>query len=846
MTKSNFNHTEIESKWQEEWKKKYLYKTFEGRSQKKKYVLDMFPYPSGANLHVGHLEGYIGTDIYSRYLRMNGFSVFHPMGWDSFGLPAENYAIKTGVPPVESTKKNIETFKRQLSASGLSYDWAYELAASDPGFYRWTQWLFIELFKRGLAYKKKAPVNWCPKDETVLANEQVVDGKCERCDTEVIQKELDQWFFKITDYADRLIEDLDKVDWLPEVKVQQRNWIGRKEGIDVTYKVKDISESITVFTTTPVNFGATFLVLAPDHPFIKKILNKELEVDSKKYSEVERYSLQSQKNKDIKDKEKTGVFSGFYVTNHVTEEDIPVWISDFVLSEVGTGAVQGCPAHDMRDFEFAKKFGIPIKRVVVGEDGDTSEVDSAEKVIERGQRGKMINSDFLNGVDFSEAMPKTMDYFEEKGWGKRVTSYHLRDWLISRQRYWGAPIPVVYCEEHEWQVVPDTDLPILLPTDVDFLPKGESPIATSKTFQDGAVCPICGKKARREVDTMDTFVDSSWYFIRFVDPHNTDAFADPEKMKKWLPVDLYVGGGHVVQHLLFARFIWKVLYDLHYLPESVGVEPFMKLRAPGWILGPDSRKMSKRWGNVITPDDIIPKFGADVLRMYEMFMGPFDIVKPWSITGVEGMRRFIEKVWKLVSQTENFVLTDEEVKEIQVKMNKTIKKVTEELEDFRFNTSIAAIMEYVNLLREVGQKHTEQQSTPTESGSKMANAKLQMTNKDNSDWKYALKVLVQLLAPFAPHMTEELWVEYLNQPFSIHTSTFPSYDPALTEDEEVVIVVQVNGKLRANLTVQKDESTDKEKILQMSRDDESVKKWIEGQVIKNEIFVPGKLVNFVI
>jgi len=865
-SKHIFDHKSIESKWQERWMKEDLYKTPENPNEKKKYVLDMFPYPSGANLHVGHLEGYIGTDIYSRYLRMQGFSVFHPMGWDSFGLPAENYAIKTGVPPEESTRKNIETFKRQLSASGLSYDWSHELAASDPEFYRWTQWIFLELFKKGLAYKKKAPVNWCPKDETVLANEQVVDGKCERCDTPVIQKELDQWFFKITDYADRLIEDLDKVDWLPEVKVQQRNWIGKSEGVYIDFEMKDTQEKIKVFTTAVETiYGATFMVVSPQHPILK-----ELKIPNEYEQSVSEYikeNTNTDKNRKV-GKEKSGVFSGLFAINPLNRKDIPIWISNYVVMEYGTGAIMAVPAHDQRDHEFAENFDLPIVPVIepVGDAKKRADVsgddywDYKDIKASFNDDSKLIDSDAFNGMTPREAKEAITKDLEHAQIAERRSSYHLRDWLISRQRYWGAPIPVVYCEEHEWQAVPDTDLPILLPTDVDFLPKGESPIATSKTFHDGAVCPVCGKPARREVDTMDTFVDSSWYFIRFVDPNNRNVFADPEKMKTWLPVDIYVGGGHVVQHLLFARFIWKVLYDLNYLPESVGVEPFMKLRAPGWILGPDSRKMSKRWGNVITPDDIIPKFGADVLRMYEMFMGPFDIVKPWSITGVEGMRRFAEKVWKIVTQDENVSISETDISKVQVKMHKTIKKVTEELESFRFNTSIAAIMEYVNLLREVGHptsptatigagkqpdsgnNHIEQQTTTS------TNEPEGNTNNTNSknEWTVALKVLVQLLAPFAPHMAEELWVEYLGQPFSIHTSTFPSFDPQLTEDEEVTIVVQVNGKLRANLTVQKDEAIDKEKIVQMARENESIKKWVEDKEIKNEIFVPGKLVNFVV
>ncbi|MEK7550891.1 MAG: class I tRNA ligase family protein [Patescibacteria group bacterium] len=618
---NKYDHTRIEKKWQEEWAKNQIYKTSLARG-KNKYILDMFPYPSGASMHVGHLEGYVGTDILSRYYRMRGYSILHPMGWDAFGLPAENYAIKTGIHPDKETHKNIEIFKRQLKASGLSYDWDKEIDTSSPEFYKWTQWLFIELFKKGLAYKKKSPVNWCPKDETVLANEQVEDGKCERCDTPVIKKDLDQWFFKITDYADRLISGLDGIDWLEEVKIQQKNWIGRKKS-------------------------------------------------------------------------------------------------------------------------------------------------------------------------------------------KKGITYHIHDWLISRQRYWGCPIPMVYCEDDGWQPVPDTDLPIMLPSDVDFLPHGESPIARSKTFQKGAKCSKCGKPARREVDTMDTYVDSSWYFIRFCDPKNIKEFASKEKI---IPVDDYVGGGHVVQHLLFARFFWKVLFDLGYIDKKMGDEPFLRLRAPGWILGEDSRKMSKRWGNVVTPDDIIPKFGADTLRVYEMFMGPFDVMKPWSMTGVEGASRFLGRVWRLFINFSNTSGVDA----IVSKMHKTIKKVGEDIENYKFNTAISSLMELTNVIGKYGAD------------------------------KQTFKILALLLAPFAPHLAEEVWVEVLKQPFSIHKSSWPKYNEKYLQVEQVVIVLQVNGKLRSRLTIDSSRSKDKEFVIELAKSDEKVAKWLKGGRIKKEIFVSGKLVNFVV
>lgn len=808
-----YNHKTVEKKWQEKWEKDGTYKT-STKKGKKRYVLDMFPYPSGASMHVGHLEGYVGTDIISRYLRMKGFDILHPMGWDAFGLPAENFAIKTGKHPNEETHKNIEIFKKQLIASGLSYDWDKEIDTSSPEFYKWTQWLFIELFKKGLAYKKKSPVNWCPKDETVLANEQVEDGKCERCDTPVVKKDLDQWFFKITDYSDRLIDGLSGIDWLEEVKIQQKNWIGRKEGINITYDIDRYGDKVTVFTTAPVNFGATFIVIAPEHELISKILSGDIKVDDSVKNKVKKYyelaKSKSDQERIAEGKEKTGEFTGLYAINHLTNEKLPIWVTDFVLANVGTGAVQGCPGHDKRDFQFAKKFDLPIKRVVVGIDGDESSIESENQVVEHGKKGTFINSEFLNGMDFEEGLQKTMDYFEEKGWGKRVISYHIRDWLISRQRYWGCPIPMIYCEKCNWNPVPEDQLPVLLPTDVDFLPHGESPIATSKTFQKDVVCPSCGKPAKREVDTMDTYVDSSWYFLRFCDPKNDKEFAAKDKI---IPVDDYVGGGHVVQHLLFARFFWKVLFDLGYIDKSVGDEPFLKLRAPGWILGPDSRKMSKRWGNVVTPDDIFPKFGADTLRVYEMFMGPFDIMKPWSVTGVEGAHRFLGRVWRLLNQAAE-IENDEPNQKLIAKTHLTIKKVGSDIEGYKFNTAISSLMELVNTI-----------------------------NTEGADYE-TLKTLTLLIAPFAPHMAEEAWNEIFNEKNSIHLSKWPEFDPKYLVEDEAIIAIQINGKLRSTITVASD--SNKESIISLAKSDEKMKTWLDGKEIKKEIFVPGKLVNFVV
>jgi leucyl-tRNA synthetase len=725
-----YDHKKIEAKWREVWEKEEIYKTSKN-PKKKKYILDMFPYPSGATMHVGHLEGYVATDILSRFYRMRGYDVLHPMGWDAFGLPAENYAIKTGIHPDKSTHDNIKIFKKQLDVSGLSYDWDYEIDTSSPEFYKWTQTIFIKMWQKGLAYKKKAPVNWCPKDETVLANEQVVDGKCERCDTPVIQKELNQWFLKITDYADRLISGLDGINWPEEVKLQQKNWIGRSEGRIIKF------DDIEVFTTRPETVNsATFIAVAGE----------------------------------------SDKFTGRYVTNPATDEKIPVWEASYVMLDYGTGAIMGVPAYDERDLVFAKKNKI--------------------KIVKKPYTKKLI--------------------------GEPKVNYHLRDWLVSRQRYWGCPIPMVYCKDHDWQAVKFEELPVTLPNDVDYNPRGKSPNASSKTFQEGAKCPICGKKAKREVDTMDTYVDSSWYFVRFVDPKNNNKIVSVEASKKWLPVDEYVGGGHVVQHLLFARFFWKFMHDEGLVDKSLGDEPFLKLRAPGWILGPDSRKMSKRWGNVVTPDDIIPKFGADTLRVYEMFMGPFDVVKVWNLTGVEGANRFLKKVWRLFQLPINPACAGRNSQlsnnEINYKLHKTVKSVTEDIENYKFNTAIAKIMEFVNVLT----VHSSQITV------------------------HKLGILAQLLAPFAPHIAEELWQNVLKQKGSVHASEWPEYDEKYLVSNEMNIAVQVNGKLRGQITVPTQIASDELRVKTLAKKNKKVAKWIESGRIKKEIFVPNKLINFVV
>ncbi len=759
-----FDHSAVEKKWLKKWSEVDLYKSSDlSKSEQKKYILDMFPYPSGATMHVGHLEGYVGTDILTRFYRMRGYSVLHPMGWDAFGLPAENYAIKTGIHPDQSTPKNISIFKNQLTTSGLSYDWERELDTSSPEYYKWTQWLFIQLFNKGLAYKKLAAANWCPSCETVLANEQVIDGHCERCDTQVVQKELDQWFFKITAYADQLISGLDKIDWLPEVKLQQINWIGKSEG----HKIK--FDDIEIFTTRiDTLHGATFVALAPDHPRVIEILK------SKKGPEIKAFIEKIGKDSDRSAKEKIGIFTGESVTNPATGKSIPVWVVNYVTSGHGTGAIMGVPALDERDREFAIKYQIDIEEIVPDQ--------------------KM------------------------KKYGQSSTAYHLRDWLISRQRYWGAPIPMVWCEKCDWQPVPEQELPVLIPKDVDFRPTGESPIARSKEFQKGVTCPNCGGSARREVDTMDTYVDSSWYFLRFVDPHNSKQFASPAELKKWLPVDIYVGGGHVVQHLLFARFFWKVLFDLKLIDASLGNEPFLKLRAPGWILGPDSRKMSKRWGNVITPDDVNNKHGADVLRMYEMFMGPFDTSKPWSISGVEGVARFLDRVYRLFNETiELPPPTNDMGSRIMHKLN---KRVGEDIENFGFNTAVAAMMTAYNDLVAI--------------------------DKVQINWRETWHRFVLILAPFAPFIAEELY-QRLNPSdtfISVHLQSWPQFDPKLTADEQVTIIVQLNGNMRDRLIVGTNYSTDQSYVEQLARSSAKINNQLNGATVRT-IFVPGKVINFV-
>jgi leucyl-tRNA synthetase len=825
-----YSPIEIEPKWLQQWEKVQLFQQTEKQpgitAENKEYLLFAFAYPSGSGLHVGHVESKTALDILARYKRMNGKKVFFPVGWDAFGLPAENYAIKTGIPPVVTTKNAIDTFRGQIKRLAISYDWANETATNHPEYYKWTQWIFLQLFNKGKAYRGKGKVNWCPTDQTVLANEQVVFGKCERCGTQVIQKDLEQWYFKITDYKEELLSGLDKVDWPQATKQQQKNWIGKKEGINITYQVDGVADQVVCFTTRPdTNFGATFIVLAPEHEFVQKIAQGTLQPSKnaakiqkavEKYLEVSRQK--SELDRQSEGRKKTGVFTGFYAINNLNGAKMPIWISDFVLAGFGTGAVVGVPGHDVRDFQFAQAMEIPIIRVVVGSDKDETPITQEIQVQE--ESGTMVNSGFLDGMDIMTAKDKIMDYLEEKGWGKRVTTYKLRDWLISRQRYWGAPIPIVYDPEGNAHPVKEEHLPWMLPTDVDFKPTGESPLKSSKEFFERTE-KLYGKGWTPECDTMDTFVDSSWYFLRYVDSRNPEKFASKEQLEKWLPVDLYlIGPEHIVLHLLYSRFFTKFLRDEGYLKFD---EPFLKMRHQGLILGPDGHKMSKSKGNVINPDDVVDKYGADALRVYEMFMGPLEADKPWDTGSVIGVYRFLQRVYALVTgpklpESDPVVLRS---------LHQTIKKVSEDIPALKFNTAIAALMILVNDWESAVKK--------TKPGLNEADT----------------KEFVKMLAPFAPFLSEELYQSVLNTANSssfesIHLQSWPTFKAELAKAEEITIVAQVNGKVRAQLTLPAEEAVIEEKVTQAAQKDPTVQKWLDGKKIIKAIFVPGKIINFVV
>ena len=818
----SYNHRQIEKKWQTLWEKQKLYATSQ-HPKKKQYILDMFPYTSAAGLHVGHPEGYTATDIYTRYLRMNGFDALHPMGWDAFGLPAENYAIKTGVHPVKTTAANVKRFREQIKMLGLSYDWDREIDTSAPAYYQWTQWLFLKLYEKGLAYRKEANVNWCPKDQTVLANEQVVNGHCERCGSEVVQKLTTQWFLKITDYAEELLSGLNKIDWPEPIKLMQKNWIGKSEGALIKFPIfSAVADrfSIEVFTTRPDTiFGGTYVVVAPEHQLIE---NFKFQITN--FKEVENYLAKTKKKTELQrtalEKEKTGVeLKGVNAINPATKEKIPVWIADFVLVNYGTGAVFA-DAHDERDFAFAKKYKIQLRPTLKPADGsDDAKIRKLEECFTGD--GILYNSGQFDGLTSAEARKAIVNWLEKEGSAKAKIQYKLRDWLISRQRYWGAPIPMIHCVQPNGgcgiQPVPEKDLPVKLPTDVDFRPTGESPLARSKTFHK-VKCPKCGQPARRDTDTMDTFVDSAWYWLRYTDSRNTQEFAAKKEIEKWCPVDIYVGGAdHAVLHLLYSRFFSKVLRDLGYLKFD---EPFLKLKNQGVILGPDNQKMSKSKGNVINPDDVVDEFGADALRMYEMFMGPLEDSKPWSTDGIRGVRRFLDKVWRVVERalSEPFPgsasgrESGRRSGEVETLLHKTIKKVTDDILNFKFNTAVSALMILANDL----EKATEV-------------------------YGYEIEILLKLLAPFAPHLAEELW-HNSGHKASIHLEPWPEYNSEAIKDQAMTIVVQVNGHRRGTITVLVD--TPRSEIESLAKTDAKVQKYLQGH-ISNVIYVSGRIINFV-
>ena len=802
-----YPHQEIEKKWQDYWEKKKTFKTSDEKNDKPDfYALDMFPYPSGAGLHVGHPEGYTATDILSRMRRMQGYNVLHPMGWDAFGLPAEQYALDTGKHPREFTQKNIDTFRKQIKSLGFSYDWDREIDTTDPEYYKWTQWIFIQLYKKGLAYMDEVAVNWCPALGTVLANEEVIDGVSERGGHPVERRPMKQWMLKITEYADRLLEDLEELDWPESIKEMQRNWIGRSEGADVYFEIEGTDETFTVFTTRPDTlFGATYCVFAPEHKLVDQIVTEEQK------EAVEAYQKEVAKKSDLErtelQKEKTGVFTGAYAINPVNGKRVPIWIADYVLASYGSGAIMAVPAHDERDYEFAKTFDLPIVEVVEG--GDISK----EAYVGDGPH---INSDFLNGLHTEEAISRMIEWLEENNKGKKQVTYRLRDWLFSRQRYWGEPIPIIHWEDGTMSTVPEEELPLELPDLDEIKPSGtgESPLANAKEWLE-VVDPKTGMKGRRETNTMPQWAGSCWYYLRFIDPHNKEKLADEEKLKRWLPVDIYIGGAeHAVLHLLYARFWHKVLYDLGIVPTK---EPFQRLFNQGMILGENNEKMSKSKGNVVNPDDIIRSHGADTLRLYEMFMGPLDASIAWSETGLDGARRFLDRVWRLYVEedgTLNEAIKDVEGDPAFVRVyHQTVKKVTEDFTELHFNTAISQLMVFIN-------EAYKQKELP----------------------RTCMEGFVKLLYPITPHIGEELW-SILGYEDTITYEPWPEYDEEKLVEEEVEIVLQVNGKVRAKAVVSKD--AEKETLETIAKENEKIQQSIDGKTIRKIIVVPGKLVNIV-
>jgi leucyl-tRNA synthetase len=804
---------DIEKKWQDRWEKDGIYKADENSPKPKYYALTMLPYTSG-DLHIGHWFNYVPPDVHARFRRMQGYNVMHPIGFDSFGLPAENAAIKQGIHPAQWTMQNVQRLRKQLKSIGAMYDWDREVITSQPEYYKWTQWFFLKLYENGLAYRRKAPVNWCPSCQTVLANEQVIDNKCERCGSVVIQENREQWFFSITKYADELMTH-ENIDWPEKVKIQQRNWIGKSTGAEISFAL-DIpgveEKEIKIFTTRPdTAYGVTFMVLAPEHPLVKTITVPEQRTAVDAY--IEKSRQQTELERLSAEKEKDGVFTGAYAINRLNGEKVAIWIADYVLLGYGTGAVMAVPAHDERDFAFAKKYRIPV-RVVIAPDGwDGKELQEAYT-----EPGTMINSAQFDGTPSQEGITKVAAYLKEKGWGGPTVTYRLRDWLISRQRYWGAPIPMVYCNECGLVPVPEKDLPVLLPEDAEFKPHGESPLSTSKTFVT-TTCPKCGKPARRELDTMDTFMCSSWYFLRYCSPHYDKGPFDPEKVNYWMPVDLYTGGAeHAVMHLLYARFFNKAIRDFGLVRYN---EPFSRLFNQGIIIR-EHQKMSKSKGNVITPDSLVNTLGTDTVRAYLMFLGPWEQGGDWSDTGISGMSRWLNRVWSLVTEPYHSTSSDEKaVTELKRITHKTIRKVTEDLEKLRFNTMLSALMELTNF---------------------MITIKTQGTI-GNDAWNESVRALILMLAPSTPHLAEELWA-MTGHTYSVHQQDWPAWNEELAKEEEIVLIVQVNGKVRDKINAAADISEDN--AIALAKSSDKVRMHIEGKETVKEIYVPGKLVNIVV
>ena len=793
---NNYNHKQIEKKWQKYWEENNSFSAKDFSDKEKKYILVEFPYPSGAGLHVGHVRSYTALDVYARYLRLKGYNVLYPMGYDAFGLPTENYAIKHKIHPSQATEENINIFRSQLKKMGFSFDYSREINTTDPNYYKWTQWIFIQLYKHGLAYKKKMAINWCPSCKTGLANEEVVDGKCERCKTAVEKKEKEQWMLRITKYADRLIDDLDKVDYLDKIKQQQINWIGKSEGAQIDFKIQ--TDTVSVFTTrADTIFGVTYFVLSPEHPLATKICSADKELEVKDYikkaknkSDLERTELQ---------KDKTGVFTGAYAINPITQEEMPVWIADYVLISYGSGAIMAVPAHDSRDFEFAKKYGLAIKEVI------------------NEEKNEVINSDFLNGLSVEEAKKKIINDLEDKNLGKKAVNYKLRDWVFSRQHYWGEPTPIIYCDTCGTIPVPEEDLPLELPKVKNYEPTdtGESPLADISSFVN-TICPKCGAKAKREKDTMPNWAGSSWYWLRYLDPNNDKEIASKDKMQYWLAVDLYNGGmEHTTLHLLYSRFWNKFLYDIKVVPN---LEPYQKRISHGMILAEDGRKMSKSFGNTINPDDVIAEHGADTLRIYEMFIGPFSEPIAWNSNGLIGVRKFLEKVFDYFNNYIEEAKYENEINDsARVVLNKTIAKLSHDIEDFKFNTAVSALMILFNELKVKDKYH--------------------FFNFED------MKKILIILFPLAPHLSSEMW-EKIEAEGKIEEQSWPDFDEQLLKEQKVKIVVQVNAKLRASLELES--GANKEEVIELAKADDNVGKWLEAKEIKKVIYIQDKLINFVV